>query len=176
MPRRSKEKWENSVSKALLRVGVLRREITEDTNPVWIHTNNAEHRKWPIEGFKRNLTTLLKGVKRERDRMQDDTIAYGHDLAIVKSFRTESDVAAWHRSPAYKLLKQDVDDKLHEQMKPMDLWLTRPEYQQFDLGCFRKHIYQEVDSRPKREVRFEKKKKGWIYPELHQGHPRLQQD
>jgi len=38
----------------------------------------------------------------------------------------------------------------------------------FELEKFGKHIYQEIDSRPKREMRFQKKKKAWLYPELKQ--------
>ena len=37
-----------------------------------------------------------------------------------------------------------------------------------------RYIYPEVDSRPKRTMRFLKKKKKWKYPELHKDHPRLQ--
>ena len=45
-----------------------------------------------------------------------------------------------------------------------------------NLDVFRKHIYQEVDSRPKRAIRFEKKKATFKYPELHKNHPRLQSE
>ena len=59
-------------------------------------------------------------------------------------------------------------------MSPRDLYLSRREYYgYFELKVFRKHVYQEVDSRPKRAIRFEKKKKAWLYPELYMDHPRL---
>lgn len=57
-----------------------------------------------------------------------------------------------------------------------DSFLSRPEYQAFSLFRFRKHIYQEIDARPKRAARFERKKKKWRYPKHHEGHPRLQQN
>ena len=91
--------------------------------------------------------------------MQWDVLSYGHDIAIIQAQRSEPADAAWHRSPAYRLLKQDIDDRKNEQLAPKELWMSRPEYQAFDLQCFRKHIYQEVDSRPKRAIRFEKKRK-----------------
>jgi hypothetical protein len=43
-------------------------------------------------------------------------------------------------------------------MQPMKLRTTRPEFMAFSLKVFRKHIYQEVDSRAKRLYRFAKKK------------------
>ena len=56
----------------------------------------------------------------------------------------------------------------------MQFWVTWEEYLALDLKCFWKHIYPEVDSRLKRAARFERKKRGWKYPELHANHPRLQ--
>jgi hypothetical protein len=108
--------------------------------------------------------------------MQRDAISYGHDLAIVKEMRTKNPPTrpAWHKSAASILLKQDVDAELHKEMKPKELHKSRAEYRDvFDLKTFRKHLYQEIDSRPKREIRFEKKKKAWLYPELHGDQSRL---
>ena len=75
----------------------------------------------------------------------------------------------WHRAEACKLLKQDIDDGIHEEYKPSDFYMLQEEYFMFfELEKFGKHIYQEIDSRPKREMRFQKKKKAWLYPELKQ--------
>ena len=49
---------------------------------------------------------------------------------------------------------------LHTQMDPAELYLKREVYHDnFDLGVFRKHFYQAMDAKPKRQYRFEKKKK-----------------
>ena len=74
-------------------------------------------------------------------------------------------------------LLEDVDNGQHKIMKPSQMYKTRPEYyEKFELDEFRNHIYQEQDdSHPKREIRFEYKKKKWLYPELHADHPRLLQ-
>jgi len=167
----SKEKFEQSASKALIRADILRRKITEDTDPVIVYNSNVEHQKWKYDNWKACLNRLIASVNRDRDRMLQDVIAYGHDLAIVKVERPLIEV--WHRSAAYQLLKKDVDDELYKILTPKQMWLKRPEYQAFALDVFRKHIYQEVDSRKKRAIRFEKKKKSWMYPELHQDHPQL---
>ena len=136
-----------------------------------------EHSKWNYKNSSSNLRTLRAAIDRDRGRMQRDAIAYGHDLESVKALRAPTDKTPWHRSPAFRLLKQDMDDGKHKQMKPKDLYESQPEYHtNFTLEEFRKHIYQEIDSRPKRDIRFERKKKAWLYPELHKDHPRLQQD
>ena len=105
--------------------------------------------------------------------MERDAMAYGHDLSLVQESRVVANDVAWHRSAAAKLLKKDVDEGRNKIMTPLQLWLDRNEYKEFELEVFRKHIYQEVDSRPKRDIRFKKKKKRWKYPELHQEHPRM---
>ena len=107
--------------------------------------------------------------------MAADARDFGHDLARVKKLREANPVPTpWHKSECPKLLKKDVDDGLHLTLKPKQLYAKREEYRAFTLTVFRNHIYQEVDSRPKREMRFERKKKVWKYPELHEDHPRLQ--
>jgi hypothetical protein len=169
------EAWEKSESKALLRSGLLSGEITPAMKPLEIHRLHPEaHGKWRYPNWSNNLRNLRVAVERDTSRMQRDAISYGHDLAMVKSSREAGAKPVWHRSSAPALLKKDVDDGKHKQLKPAALYASRPEYQVFDLSVFRKHIYQEADSRPKREYRFEKKKKGWKYPELHKDHPRLQ--
>ena len=122
--------------------------ITVDDDPKDVYEKgDDEHGKWPWRNFRDGYKRLLDRVERDRGRMEADVLAYGHDLAIVKANREEADDAAWHRSPAAKLLKKDVDEKKHKLVKPKQLWLSRTEYKAFDLDCFRKHIYQEVDSR-----------------------------
>lgn len=68
----------------------------------------------------------------------------------------------WHGSAAQKLLKEDVSNKLQEAMKPRELRLTRPEYQEFPLKVFRDHVQQEIRERKERPywmARAAKKKK-----------------
>ena len=170
------EKWADSKSKALLRSELLSGIITPDMEPqAAFDLHPEEHSKWNYNNWTSNLQTLWAAINRDRGRMQQDAVSYGHDLAIVKSMRKPTDRIPWHRSPAFWLLKQDVDEGKHKDMKPKELYMTRPEYHTaFTLEEFRKHIYQEVNSRPKQKIRFECKKKAWLYPELHKDHPRLQ--
>ena len=106
--------------------------------------------------------------------MANDARDYGHDKAIVKALRV-GEPTPWNLSECPKLLKKDVEDGLYPQIEPKDLYMLRIEYQAYTLTEFRNHIYQEIDSRAKREQRFERKKKAWKYPELHENHPRLKE-
>ena len=86
---------------------------------------------------------------------------YGHDrslLTTLQAGKNPNDIP-WHKSEAKNLLKKDINDGRHKEMKPEVLHGTREEYQAFPLKTFWNHIYQEVDSRAKRAHRYAKKKK-----------------
>jgi hypothetical protein len=118
-----------------------------------------KYEKWPFKGFQRNLKNLREVIAKSYARMQTDCEAYGHDRALLKTLQVaDPHNIPWHKSEAKQFLKLDIDDGKHLQMKPAKLHLTRMAYRKFDLKVFRKHIYQEVDSRAKRAVRFAKKK------------------
>lgn len=175
---KKKELWQNSAAKALLRAAILSGEITDDMLPKDVfNLCPEEHGKWKYENWSASLARLRNSIARDRERMTRDVLSYANDLEIVQRGRDSSTtLVPWHRSAACALLKADVKAGLHNQMKPQALYLTRREYHEhFQLKEFRRHIYQEVDKESKRAVRFEKKKKAWLYPELHKEHPRLQQ-
>lgn len=169
--KKKKEQWKDSDSKALLRSGIISGAITDDMKPKQVFDMHPkEHGKWKYSNWSASLTRMRNAIKRDRKRMVDDVGRYGHDIAIVQSRRTAADKVPWHRSKAAALLTADIKDRLDEEMKPCELYLSRPEYyMNFELDEFRRHIYQEVDKIPKQAIRFEKKKKAWLYPELHNG-------
>ena len=49
----------------------------------------------------------------------------------------------WRGSQAKESLFEDTSSGRAGQLKPKELWQTRPEYQEFPLEDFRKHYYQE---------------------------------
>lgn len=141
-----------------------------------VEPHRVEHEKWPLKNWKSNLANLRSAISRDRMRMARDARDYGHDKKIVMNKRNEAGVPTpWHKTDCPKLLKQDIDAGKHLTMHPRDMYNDpeRPQYRKFELSVFRNHVYQEIDCRPKREMRFERKKKGWKYPELHEDHPRL---
>lgn len=170
------EAWALSKSKSILRTGLLNGTILPSMKPKEIFDMHPEeHSKWEYTNWTNNLRNLRHAIEKDNKRMHDDMLSYGHDLAIVNALRAANPnrKPRWRGSEAAKRLKEDVDKGKHLEMKPSTLHQTRPEYLVFDLDVFRKHIYQEVDSRPKRAYRFEKKKKAWKYPELHKERPDL---
>ena len=110
--------------------------------------------------------------------MVQDCLSYGHDRAIVNSLCAASadpEKVPWHKSEAFKSLKEDVQAAEHKKKKPKDLHESKEEYKAFELDEFRPHIYQIADSEAKRAIRFERKKKAWKWPEVHEDHPRLKE-
>jgi hypothetical protein len=177
-----KEAWALSKSKAILRSGLLNGAITPAMQPKEVfNMHPKEHGKWNHQNWSNNLRNLRNAIERDRERMQNDCINCGHDLAILKEFRQKNphtQRSKWRGSKAERTLKKDVDEGKHLTLPPKKLCNHKewPEHREFDLVVFRKHIHQEVDSRPKRAIRFEKKKKAWKCPELHKNHPRLQEN
>lgn len=174
-PKKKAVPWQKSKAKALLRSGILNGTISANMTAEEIYAMDDEHKKWNFTNWTKNLGTLRAAISRDRGRMARDARDYGHDRTIVMKLRQNDPKKPWHKTECPKLLKKDVNEEKHLSMKPNQLYLSRPEYQEFELSVFRNHIYQGVDSRPKRAARFEKKKASWKYPELHQNHPRLQQ-
>jgi hypothetical protein len=174
--KKKKQPWADGQSKALLRSGILSGEITPQMKPQEIWNLHPEvHGAWGYANWSNNLRTLRSAIERDRSRMQQDALAYGQTIAIVSAL-PRSNEPVWSLSAAPALLKKDVDDNKHKELKPKELWQSRQEYQEFSLEEFRPHIYQEVDCRPKREIRFQRKKSTWQYPEVHTDHPRLRND
>jgi hypothetical protein len=175
-PPKKKETWPNSESKALLHSGILAGLIMPTMPPKQVFDMNPKvHGEWKYSNWANNLCTLQKAIGRDRGRMLDDVRSFAKDLAMVQQKWLDNQMKTpWHLSTACQLLKEDIDEGRDKTVKPKELYYSRPEYyEHFELEVFRKHIYQERDSRPKRAIRFEKKKKQWKYPELHKDHPRL---
>ena len=160
--------------------GLLSGVIPISTKPKQAHNMNPDvHSEWTdtpaaYKTWSSRYSSLRKLVGKEMDRMEQDCIAYGHDLAMVKASRAAEDPTPWHCSKAYTSLKQDVKDGRHLGVEPKELYNDpdRPEYRAFNLSKFRKHLYQIIDAEPKRAIRFEKKKAKWQFPTLHKDHPR----
>ena len=177
--RRTYEEWEKSKSKAILRRDLLNNTIKPEMKPKQIfEMHPEEHGKWEYANWTNNLRNLQAAYNRDNGRMVQDCLSYGHDPAIVNSLRLASadpGKIPWHKSEAFKSLKEDVRAGEHKKKKPKDLRQTKEEYKAFELDEFRSHIYQIADSEAKQEIRFERKKKAWKWPEIHEDHPRLKE-
>lgn len=154
------EKWRNSKAKQMLKEDIIFGAVTKAMLPRQVFEMRPEYKKFEYKNFVTNLRNLRIAVDKLYARMQADCIAYGHDCAVLKDLRANDPPGPvpWHKSPARKLLKNDIDNNLHKQMQPKELHALRAEYKAFKLKVFRNHIYQEVDKRAKFEHRMKKKK------------------
>ena len=152
MPRRTKvADWRNSAAKGLLRNDIISGAVlpNDKANDVWLM--HPEYSAYHPRNFATNLRNLRNVISRDAARADTDYEAYKHDRAIVQSSIVIS-VPVWHRSLAAKLLKQDIKDKKHINVKPAELYKSRVEYQCFSQKTFRNHIYQEKKRQEKSET------------------------
>jgi len=106
----------------------------------------------PIEYtyFRDKLNDMRKKFKERRDWAEKDAAALAHDMRLYnRPTHTAQGDPLWDGHAAQALLKLDLPrylkkKKKFDHLKPRDLYKTRPEYQEFKLKKFRKHLYQEV--------------------------------
>ena len=152
--------WINSEAKQLLRSDIITGRVIGTMPPDEVYAMREEYKDYPFDRFKNNLKRLREAIQKGYKRVQDDCIAYSHDMTILQQRRMQVEPRlTWHRSEARKLLEEDINDGLHLTMKPRELYMNREEYQEFELKVFCNHIYQEIDSRAKKKIRFERKQK-----------------
>jgi hypothetical protein len=155
-------KWIHSAAKKALRTDIILGKVTENSNPEDVYEMHTSYKGYPFGNFKINLQSLLQAVAKDIARMQHDCKAYGHDLAVVKDLRSDeipgSRPLSWHLSEAREFLKVDMAAGKHKHLTPNELWLTRTEFQVFDLDVFRKAIHSADDKKAKLVFRMEKKK------------------
>ena len=145
------ETWRNSVARQLLEQDIMNGRIpltnAEMTARV-VHSLRPEFLQLPFASFPRRLQALRASCKDRLDRGINDAAAYEHDLQFDQrpTFATLG-LPRWEGSDAQRLLKIDITDSLHLQMRPQQLHASRHEYQVFTLTTFRGHIHQEVKRR-----------------------------
>jgi hypothetical protein len=154
--------WAESEAKRLLRQDLIEGRVPDNWTGVQVKQMRPEYAPYSQARFTANLKTLRDGLERDYARMVEDVEIFGHDMALLTEYHKknpprEKDYPNFHDHPARTLLKSDIDDNKHIEMKPMKLRESRPEYQEFPPNVFRKHIYQEVDERLSRAYRFAKK-------------------
>jgi hypothetical protein len=108
--------------------------------------------------FRQRLNTLRKKIIKQNNTIAFEVAALQKDLSRRQQSKNEANAnntvnkqgnkTRWDGSKASQLLSLDIDDKKHETMQPHQLYNSRPEYyEHFSLTVFRKHIYQEINSR-----------------------------
>jgi hypothetical protein len=144
------------IAKPILHKYYVTGKITDDMSMDQIHAMD-EFKQVDKGRLKDNFNRLKKRIKKDQGRADDDLAGYLNDMTIhtlAKDIEGE-----WHGSKAEKLLREDVENLLHETMRPKYLRLSREEYEQFDLDTFRGHIYQETRRRKESNYWLVKKRK-----------------
>ena len=146
--------WSSSRARRELVKLVSSGEIHEDLSPeeacciCQLEAPDA-FRHHPFENrFPERLEAILQEVERDQERAEAEKQAMLKDRQIFpKKPTNHRGEPRWEGSEAERLLKLDIDANMHQLMKPKELRTTRPEYEEFLLTTFRKHIHQETRSR-----------------------------
>ena len=150
--------WRDHPLRAFLEAELLAYNIPLDVNDmgptdVWNSYCNREDTAHLFEGlvcdkaFNRRLASLRKQVSANLDRATMDQLAYDIHRGNFpyQAFDAQGN-RNWHGSRAETLLEQDIADGLYPAMKPLELYETRAEYQDFSLKVFREHIHQCIQT------------------------------
>ena len=151
-------KWE--IAKPILEKMYLMGEITDSMRRGVVHKLRPEFEAVPINNFGNNWNRLKATVRELRRRAIIDDCSLFHDRILHPIDTT--DPKRWDGTEAQRLLKQDIEDDFHKHFTPKELWLSRKEYQVFDIEIFQPHVNQEVRSKLETNywlVKKEKKKR-----------------
>lgn len=146
-------RWDVSHAKELMRQdtlgGVIPRQQTKDgptAREIFLMRPEFKHCGW------RHFPSHLKSM---RETLAETESAASRDLEAFKicaenyppSDLNSQGYPHWEGSAAQQLLQKDIDEDVHTDHAPFDLWSSRPECQEFPPDVFRGHIHQELKTR-----------------------------
>lgn len=135
--------WRSSQAKQVLKKMIEEGRVTENSDAEVVYNSLRIFQNYKLTNFKTNLKNLIKSVKKDEKRVSRDEAALKNDIELLgRPSRTSAGKPIWAGSTAEELLKSDVERLLHLHMKPEQLWLSRNEYQRFELRSFRDRIYE----------------------------------
>ena len=142
------------IAKPILKKDYLEGRATDDMPPREVIALRPDiYGRVKATNFGSNWRAMKERIGRDRKRSEEDEVMYFHDMTI---HTLAADLPGyWNGSDAQRLLNKDMERGHHTRYKPEMLWLKRPEYQEFELEKFRKHIYQKT--------REEKETPYWTY-------------
>jgi hypothetical protein len=95
--------------------------------------------------FKRRLASLRKIMAESLDCAAMDQLAFdAHRKHFPYQEFDANGNRNWYGSAAEDLLDEDLAAGLYPAMKPKELYMLRPAYQEFSLEVFRGHIHQGI--------------------------------
>ena len=141
--------WRSSKAKKLLFDDIVNGDVIDSMAPAEVFMMRPEYSLYKYSSFVSNLRNLRASIKRLKKCADRDQRALYHDFSLTPSIiiRTKP---RWAGSLAHSLLKVDIDSGASTRMTSNELWLSRTEYQEFPILCFKRHIRQELNSRKER--------------------------
>ena len=140
MPR-APTKWQ--IAKPLLERDYLDGTVTDSMKRMQVWKSRPEYEACNINSFGTNFLLIKKKAKEMKRRAVIDAAALCYDRFLYP-ITSEN---RWDGSAAQRFLKQDIELGFYEYFTPMDLWLSREEYQEYDINIFRPHVHQEIRSK-----------------------------
>jgi hypothetical protein len=133
----------------LLPGGILDGHGDLSAEDVWLFYKDLPeflNSKVVFDQFKERLVTHRQQAGRDRELAERDMQAMINDRNVYpRSHHNSRGEPVFDLSPAKLLLRQDVIDGRHVNMKPSEFQMTtRPEYRVFDKTIFKKRLYQEI--------------------------------
>ena len=154
MPRKAREpNWQKSDAKKLLLQDLRSGEIPLDSESMTPRDAFFQRPEFAEFGGYENFPSRLRSARQhiacKNDRAASDCAALAHDRKIYpKPDNNHRGEPRWEGSEAERLLRNDMDEDKHKQMKPELLYNAREEYyKNYPLKVFREHIYQEEKRR-----------------------------
>ena len=100
---------------------------------------------YPLAEFKQHVKDMAAKTSERRELIAQEEGAYQlYAAANPRNDLTDRNVPFWDTHTANKLLEADFEDGTANSFASRkDHWLSREEYQDFPLGTFRNHFYQE---------------------------------
>lgn len=152
-PKKKKKEtcWQNSEGRKLLLEDVRSGRIPNDMDPTAAFAMRPEFDVFPsakktsAQLFSARLSSARGIIQGKIDRSSRELALLQQDRAVhpppATNHRGEP---RWQDSIAQQLLKQDVGNKIHEQLSRKQFYLSRPEYQVYPMRIISGHVDQEV--------------------------------
>jgi hypothetical protein len=140
--------WKESEAKQHLRDAILAGDVTSDS--IWheVYDSNPLYQQYPRKNFRINLKNLIKALDKLETRAENDDLAFLYERIIhPRPPVTVKGYPFWDTSPASTFLRDDIKHDVHLTMSTDEFWQWREAYQQFPREIFKKHIFQEINSR-----------------------------
>jgi len=109
-----------------------------------IYNSRPEFLLYKWENFQTNLSNLREKIIQDKDMADADQAAFNqYRQAHPRPTTNHRGEPFWDRSEAQRLLRMDMDEGKHRQMKPSQLRQTRPVFEEHGVIAFGKKICQE---------------------------------